>query len=79
MKKRTGRVIDAAVTAAKGEFLEIPSFICHINEDPVADTEGLCVCGGPLTELGCLDHENDPESDTGIILSTSEVAALEDI
>jgi len=45
MKKRTGRMIDAAVTAARGEFLELPSFPCRGikegTEEPVfLDDEG---------------------------------------
>ena len=98
MTKRTGRMIDAAVTAARGEFLELPSFPCRGikegTEEPVflddegtlpipslttqADpTEDMCVCGEPLTELGCLEHEDD--SDAGVVLSPSEVKAIDAI
>jgi len=69
MKK--GRVIDAAVTADEGDFLEIPSFVCHIKEDP---TEGLCTCGEPITELGCLEHGSD--SSAGV--DVSDILDLED-
>ena len=45
MQKRTGRMIDAAVTAARGEFLEVPRFPCKgikegIEEPVFLDNEG---------------------------------------
>jgi len=98
MKKRTGRMIDAAVTAARGEFLDLPGFPCRGikdgPEEPVfLDDEGtlpipsfttqadpiedMCECGEPLTELGCLEHENGPG--TGVTLDPAEMRALDPI
>jgi len=96
MKKRTGRMIDAAVTAARGEFLDLPSFPCKgIKEGPdemLIDEDGvphhkisheptplsdLCVCGEPLTELGCLEHEDDTDQN-GIGVDVSDLIEFED-